>query len=122
MSLEDRFNQAMTEWKEHCGRHTYRSSTAYVHDCEPFRTIVSMSYAALPLIQRFYQKTSSETNIGMIKDPGLLAAVMEIIGEDEFYIPGEVVENILAMEQYTQDWLEQNISRYCKKNDAEVSL
>ena len=74
-----------------------------------------MSYAALPLIQRFYQKTSSETNIGMIKGPGLLAAVMEIIGEDEFHIPPGVVGNIPAMERYTQDWLEQNISRYRKK-------
>ena len=114
MTLEDNFYQAVQNWKEHCKKPqvSLSSSSQPVRDCDSYRKIISMGYDALPLIRQLYDKDSfNDLELSIIQGHGLCIAVMEIVG-DGFLIPKELRGNISAIEDYTRNWLDENMDKY----------
>jgi hypothetical protein len=121
MSLEDNFNQTLTEWKQHCKKNAYHSMARPYLDCKAYKRIVSMGPAILPLIKKEYSKPQG------LGDPGMLwcYAIKEIIpefklsvGEEGSGAPVERVAlgflglNVDRVRKATIDWLDGNMSKY----------
>lgn len=128
MGLEQKFHQAVGEWIEHCRTpHVQASSSSEpVRDCDAYREIISMGKKALPLLRSLYDADTSfyasgqdrrgedaerDIPLSMIKGHGLVSTVREIIGDD-FLIPEEIQGQISVVEEYTKNWLDENMHRY----------
>lgn len=114
MSLEKDFYQAVEEWLEYCKntRVQFSSSGEPVINCDPYRKIVSMGYEALPLIRKVYDRDSSDNfELSIVQEHGLISAVREIVGDD-FSIPEQIRGHLFAMENYTVNWLDENMKKY----------
>ena len=51
-TIDDRFNQATSEWKKHCHDNGHFSMRGPYLDCDAYRKIVSMGKQILPLIRK----------------------------------------------------------------------
>ena len=104
MGLEDKFNEAVKEWKEHCKKNPFYSSPQPYMDCDAYRKIVAMGPEVLHLIRKEY---ASE---GIDNMPGNLwgGIIHEII--PEFHI----TESNTAEEHKKKvlNWLDKNINKY----------
>ena len=112
--LKNSFSHIVNEWIEHCRKPEVQlsSSGKQVRDCEAYRKIVSLGSEALPLIRRLYDLDSSYNfELSIIKGHGLLGVVREIVGED-FQIPQIIRGRVAEMENYTKEWLDNNMSKY----------
>ena len=56
-------------------------------------------------------ETEKDLPFSMIKGHGLVSTVREIVGDD-FSIPEEIRGRISAIEDYTKNWLDENMNRY----------
>jgi len=114
MALEDEFNQAIERWIDYCRTSSALtdSSGRAIIDCEPYRTIVSMGVAVLPLVRETYDRDHKGIfELECIKGHALLAVVGEMVGED-FSVPKPLWGKVHEMEEYTKEWLDRNMNRY----------
>lgn len=66
MGIEERFNQAVKEWIEHCKSPDVQvdSSSELVRNCDAYRKIISIGKKALPLLRQLYDaKISSYSHV-----------------------------------------------------------
>ncbi len=114
MSIEDKFYQAVNEWKEHCRKPEvlYSSYIKVMLSCKAFEMIVKLGPAVLPLVRKLYDEDDSKCReLSTIKKLGLMAVVHEIVKE-EFTIPDEIRGRVNAIEDYTKRWLDENMHKY----------
>ena len=62
MSLEDKFHQAVEEWRKHCRKNSIYSMPQAYLDCDAYRRIVAMGQQVIPLIR---EQLHSEYEIAM---------------------------------------------------------
>ena len=116
-SIEDKFNSAVEEWIEHCqdSKVINDSSARSVVECAAYKKIVSLGYSALPLIRQLYgQESDAEWvnfSLSIVKGHGLVNAVCEIL-DPEFQIPDDLQGKVRATEEYTKEWLDENMHKY----------
>ena len=112
MSLEDKLNKAVGEWKEHCSKpEVLASSSSSKVRCDAYRKIVGMSGKALPLIRKLYDAPDKNDFPLQVLKSYLVSAVIEIVGND-FSVPKELSGYVEKLEVYTKKWLDQNMTRY----------
>ena len=58
MTLEDKFNQVIEKWMEHCSQPSVLldSSGTAIKDCDAYKELVAMGKKALPLIRQAYDR------------------------------------------------------------------
>ena len=120
MPLEDEFNEALSEWKQHCRKNSMHSMSQPYLDCNAYRKIVSMGKDILPLIRREYAQPQE------IGDPGYLwgFAIKSIIPEFSLSVgekgsgsavekvaPGFIGIKIDDVRKETLRWLDDYVSR-----------
>ncbi|MEK6917734.1 MAG: hypothetical protein AABW51_02190 [Nanoarchaeota archaeon] len=79
MALEDKFNQAVSEWREHCKNNSFHSVISPYLDCEAYRNIIAMGPAILPLIRDQLKK---EIEIGAKYETELKRIKIKVFGTD----------------------------------------
>jgi len=103
---EQRFNQYLEAWKVRARETAHFSSPVPLFDCQAYREIVSMGQAALPLLRKAYDRDSrTDFPLAIIQAHGLVRAVRDIIGP-EFSIPENIRGDMLAIEEFTRNWLD----------------
>ncbi len=108
------FERAVKEWIEYCKipKVQLSSNPDTITECDAYKKILSMNYKALPLIRKLYDKDSSNNfSLQGIKGFGLTMLVRDIIGV-KFNIPDNIRGKISMMENYTKNWLDENMNRY----------
>ena len=68
MSIEDKFNQAVEEWKDHCWKCDHYSSNPQFLDCAAYEKLVAMGSKILPLIEKDYAKEQEIGDVGQLWD------------------------------------------------------
>lgn len=68
------------------------------------------------MVQMGRDEAEKDLSLSMIKEYGLASAVKEIVGDD-FSIPEEIRGKIPATENYTKNWLDENMHQYVPSND-----
>ncbi|MBI4155256.1 hypothetical protein HY498_04185 [Candidatus Woesearchaeota archaeon] len=137
MGYEERFNQHIEEWINHCNTPKVRLSAKFfleALDCEAYKNIVSMGPSILPFIRKMYNRSAGIHDlppdkflktIEEIEQKGLslklsdyelsLALVkdcltnlvIEIVG-DNFKVPEDIIYDPYLRGEYTKRWLEEN--------------
>lgn len=107
MDLQTEFNQLVSDWKDHCEKNKYRSTTSVFHDCEAVRKIIALKYPALPLIQ---EELATKHSI----PHGFLWRHIVYSITLELEIPKEMQGKAKAneIEAFTLQWLNSNIHRF----------
>ncbi len=111
MGIEEKFNTAVKEWKEHSWNMINSSSYGAGVNCDAYRQIVSFGHESLPLIRKLYDEDDRNNFALVMVKARLVDAVAEIIGED-FQTPDRICGNGKAMKEYTKRWLDENMHRY----------
>ncbi|MBI4979932.1 hypothetical protein HZC30_00065 [Candidatus Woesearchaeota archaeon] len=114
MSIEDKFDQVMKEWKEYCQKPEVQcdSNPEVVLNCRAFKRMVKLGPTVLPLVRKLYEEDDSKCfELSIIKGIGLTAVVRGIVDE-EFTIPDELRGKVNAIQDYTKGWLDENMHKY----------
>jgi hypothetical protein len=111
--LEERFNDAIERWREHCCNMAFSSRSGDYVECRAYQDIVVMGEGVLPLIRKLYDKKGNY-GFACLKSH-LSILVREIIGE-EFQIPEEIRGRVCEIEKYTKSWLDKRLGLGADKN------
>lgn len=103
MGIEEKFNENMNKWMQHCRNVAYSSLIKDHLNCESYKNIVIMGKETLPLI---YQATKSADKNSYLR-LCIAPLVGEIVGSD-FHIPDEIKGRVNKMWEYTVNWLHDN--------------
>jgi len=115
--LETDFYQALRDWAMEVNLHDFESMNVARVGCEPYKKLLDMGEKALPLIKKVYSATRNDNGVGKegsyaqfssVVFHGLPVLVGEIVGS-RFGIPKEIQGKMLAIRDYTMNWLEQNV-------------
>lgn len=109
MSLENKFNEYVFEWKKHCElpKVSISSNPIMYINCDAYKNIVDMGYKALPFIKKTYEGSDEDAFFPIF---GWASSVKEIIGEN-FEIPQDIKGKVREIRDYTVSWLEENIKK-----------
>lgn len=112
--LEEKFNQEMEKWREHCKKIMHSSFMIDRTNCQAFKELVSMGTEILPLIRKAYDTEHSDTS-----KPGSLrrnlAYLVGTITKKELVIPENIRGKIVEVADYTINWLDENMNKYLKR-------
>ncbi len=108
MSIEEKFNKNIEEWKNHCYNKSYSSNPGDYVDCKAYIRIINMGKEILPLIRILYDSKDKDAELGMIKAFGL-PRVLSALTLKKFKIPKKVQGRINEITYYTKKWLDENI-------------
>lgn len=114
MGIEERFNQAIEEWRGHCHRMRFSSRPGDFIECESYIKLVELGEEVLPLIRRLYDRGSDKPGFESLRSH-LSILVGEIV-KDNFQIPEKISGEMSAIEQYTISWLDTYLrNKKCKR-------
>jgi len=120
MALEEQFKEAIEEWKEYLANGIGPSGvpvkiSSFASDyfaCKAYQKIISIGIDALLLIRELYDKDNSKDHeLEVIQLHGLVRAVHEIVGPEEFQIPVEIQGRLKEIGRYTTEWLDKNMGK-----------
>lgn len=113
-TIDDEFQEAVEDWKEHCERNSFSSMTRKFLECDAYPRIVAMGPAALPLIRRVYDADTSDDPDLAIVQLYIAYAVQGIVGKD-FFFPEGVNGHASEIRGFTARWLDENMEKYMSK-------
>jgi hypothetical protein len=111
--IVEQFEQELSKWAEHCNYNFVGlSSNPNIRlQCDAYHNIVTMGTKILPLIRTAYDIDSQFfPGIEEVKAFGLFQVVDAIC--KDFSIPTELEGKMTAMQDYTKNWLDNNMRKY----------
>lgn len=113
--LENYFNQMVSQWEDHCEKVQFYSFRRVYYECDPCREIIGLGYKALPLIRKLCDKPSVDGSKLSSLQACLHHVVGQIVGKD-FQMPENIRGRVIEMENFTKNWLDQNMNKYLSLN------
>ena len=119
MSIEDKFNQAIEEWKKHVENAGPTSFASKFVICPTSSRIIQMGKEALPLIRKLYDENcegpfnhgdgiDERSLLGIIQSHGIPYLVSQITGED--FIPKEMAGRMNLIAEHTKKYLDKYLA------------
>ncbi len=97
VKLEERFQEALGRWKEHCRRNSLHSSTRPYLNCDAYREIVSMGVSSLPLI---HDQLHQEIETDKRYDNELKRLKIKVFGTDQVELFDDNYRRMCEDEEY----------------------
>ncbi len=117
MLLEEKFNKAINEWVEYSNKNKHMSDIKSKISEDAANKIIEMGYDALPFIRNLYNKKTDENKDLMgVRLFGVPYLLYEIIGRKDFQIPNEIAGQMPKIDEFTKNWLDENMSKYTQES------
>lgn len=108
VTLEERFQDALGRWKEHCRNNSFHSFPKPYLDCDAYREIVSMGISSLPLIRN---QLHQEIETTQRYNHELKRLKIKVFGTDQVELFNDNYRRICEDEEY---------QRYQERYSSEV--